>query len=885
MTTKITSNNIESASLALLGGPKITAIAVTTSSYTVLDDTAVDPAGGYIKLAGTGFETSCQVVVNGVAATSVTFISATEVRAQLPATTAGTYIVYLINPTGGVAIRVNGVTFSAVPAWSTGSTLPNGVTGNAVSIQLGAASNSSITYALAAGSTLPTGLSLTTGGLLSGTVTVANATTYNFTLVATDAELQDTSRAFSITISVGEPYFKNTTLLLSGNGTNLAQNNTFVDSSSNNFAITRTGNATQGTFSPYGANWSLYTNGSSSYAYLPYSATRAIGTGDFSIECWVYIARQPANYTRVWSHQSNWGLAGSIGVELAFGTVDTLIQTLVDGNSTTYTSATYDTSNGSGHVRQWIHVVSSRQNGYLRLFVNGILREAAANSTNINGTSNTSFGTNSQLGGDLTELYISNFRMCIGSVPTAYSTTSTTAGTTIFTPSTTPVTTTSQGASGVQLLLFQDNRIIDRSSNAFAVTAVNNPSIQRFSPFGAGTGYSTTTIGGSGYFDGSGDYLDITGANCLLTGDFTVEAWVCPTSWGSYQRVISGGTSTFYWSLGFSITWGGGLKINWYDGADYFSSAPASIPLNTWYHLAVVRTGSTIYYYINGVQSGSGPYSTTPGNATGGITIGRRVAATEPWYGYITDARVVVGTNVYGTGATCTVPVAPLTAVANTRVLFLGTNAGIVDGTMQNNLETVGDAKISVAQSKFGGASMAFDGTGDYCFLPNTHAFLFGSGDFTIEAWVYINDTSTRKYILGPGTDTASHYKGFGFEIWGQQVCMWASSNGTGWDILESDTSGNRGATLLAINTWYHIAVSRSGSTFRSFVNGVVEKTFTSSATIFSDVTIPYNIGRSGYSPGGYFYYNGYIDDLRITRGYARYTGTFTPPAAALLAQ
>jgi len=87
----------------------------------------------------------------------------------------------------------------------------------------------------------------------------------------------------------------------------------------------------------------------------------------------------------------------------------------------------------------------------------------------------------------------------------------------------------------------------------------------------------------------------------------------------------------------------------------------------------------------------------------------------------------------------------------------------------------------------------------------------------------------------------------------------------------------------LAINTWYHIAVSRSGSTFRSFVNGVVEKTFTSSATIFSDVTIPYNIGRSGYSPGGYFYYNGYIDDLRINKGVARYTTTFTPPTSALI--
>jgi hypothetical protein len=199
---------------------------------------------------------------------------------------------------------------------------------------------------------------------------------------------------------------------------------------------------------------------------------------------------------------------------------------------------------------------------------------------------------------------------------------------------------------------------------------------------------------------------------------------------------------------------------------------------------------------------------------------------------------------------------------------------------MQNNLETVGDAKISTTQYKFGSGSLYFDGTGDYCFIRNTHAFLFGNGDFTIELWAYIGDTSTRKYILGPGTDTDTHYDGFGLEIWNQQLSMWASSNGTGWDMLESDTGSNRGSTLLAANTWYHIAVTRSGNTFRSFVNGVVEKTFTVSGTIFSNTTVPYNIGRTSYL-GGNFYYNGYMDDFRITRGYARYTATFTPPTSA----
>jgi hypothetical protein len=266
------------------------------------------------------------------------------------------------------------------------------------------------------------------------------------------------------------------------------------------------------------------------------------------------------------------------------------------------------------------------------------------------------------------------------------------------------------------------------------------------------------------------------------------------------------------------------------------------------------------------------------------ITLGQsNIAGDTMWTGHISNFRVVIGTAVYSpSSTTITVPTAPVTSISGTQLLLNYTNAGIIDNAMQNNIETVGDAKISTTQYKFGSGSLYFDGTGDYCFIRNTQAFLFGSGDFTIELWAYIGDTSTRKYILGPGTDTDTHYDGFGLEIWNQQLSMWASSNGTGWDMLESDTGGNRGSTLLAANTWYHIAVTRSGNTFRSFVNGVVEKTFTSvTGAIFSNATIPYNIGRTSYL-GGNFYYNGYMDDFRVTKGYARYTTNFTPPTSAL---
>jgi hypothetical protein len=205
MTTKIALSNIQDAVVTAITPtvPKITGISVTNSSYTVLDDTAVSISGGYIRITGTGFTAGSQVLIGTVAATSVSFVSSTELRAQLPATGAGTYVVYVVATDGSVAIRVNGITFSSTPTWSTGSTLTSGSTNVSISIQLAATSDTTVTYALAAGSSLPSGLSLSSSGVLSGTITgISVDTTYNFTVNAIDAENQDSPRAFSITITV-----------------------------------------------------------------------------------------------------------------------------------------------------------------------------------------------------------------------------------------------------------------------------------------------------------------------------------------------------------------------------------------------------------------------------------------------------------------------------------------------------------------------------------------------------------------------------------------------------------------------------------------------------------------------------------------------------------
>ena len=203
---KISIDNIDTASLSTVfvtnaAGPvlnKITTVYVTDSSYNNTSATAVDVTGGYIKIVGTGFVSGCQVLINTVPAAATTFISSTEVRAQVSAATAGTYIVYLVNSDGGTAIRVNGITFSVLPFWQTSSSLVAS-SSNSFSTQLSA--TDAVSYQLASGSSLPSNTTLTSGGLLSGNVTVANSTTYNFTITAIDAENQESQRAFSLLVN------------------------------------------------------------------------------------------------------------------------------------------------------------------------------------------------------------------------------------------------------------------------------------------------------------------------------------------------------------------------------------------------------------------------------------------------------------------------------------------------------------------------------------------------------------------------------------------------------------------------------------------------------------------------------------------------------------
>jgi hypothetical protein len=193
-----------------------------------------------------------------------------------------------------------------------------------------------------------------------------------------------------------------------------------------------------------------------------------------------------------------------------------------------------------------------------------------------------------------------------------------------------------------------------------------------------------------------------------------------------------------------------------------------------------------------------------------------------------------------------------------------GTNGSttIIDGSSSPKTVTAfGNAQISTAQSKFGGASIAFDGTGDYLTVASDAAFVFGTGDFTIELWIKTTDT-----VGGLVTRIAG-----GAGNWDLFLII---SNIYFQSQYELINLYNRSATDILDNNWHHVAACRSGTSHRLFYDGIQQ-----GATV-TDTTNYNGTGETRIGSDGYGDFNGYIDDLRITNGVARYTANFTPPGA-----
>jgi hypothetical protein len=468
--------------------------------------------------------------------------------------------------------------------------------------------------------------------------------------------------------------------------------------------------------------------------------------------------------------------------------------------------------------------------------------------------------------------YLSNFRYVQG----------TAVYTGAFTPPTGALATTQSSgtniaaissASSTKLLTAQSNRFVDNSPSAFTMTPTGSPSVQPFSPFAPSSLYSSSTIGGSIYLNGSSDCLTTTTATPLvLSGSvWTIEFWCYPTSsdFTGYRVLIDkrSSTSPASYEILFNITTG---YLAFYNGTQYTSSVAPGI--NAWNHVAAVYDGTNINLFMNGVRVLQ--TATTNPNNGGNLFVGATTNGTAYFFaGYISDVRILKGTALYS-GTTYTIPTVPLTAITNTTFLLNGTNSAIYDQSTRNNLLTAGSAQISTAQYKFGTGSMYFNGSTDYITTSGINpTLMLGIGAFTIEHWVKF--TSTTAYINSIGDNT-------NFGVTNNFLFMWNYAGAGRLSFWINNAVVCSTTNAYNNDAWHHVAVTRSAAgAITIWVDGTADGTATGYGTT--------NIGTGSIIIGNQAtvsrYWAGYIDEVRITNGYARYSATFTPTTTAFLDQ
>ena len=628
-------------------------------------------------------------------------------------------------------------------------------------------------------------------------------------------------------------------------------NHQFVNEGEPKYLITRTGNVTQGSFSPFSqTGWSNFFDGNDALT-TPSNTAFTYGTSDFTVEGWVYLTGGvgAGGYSYVFGQGASSGSSATLGLYIQDGVFKVWNGSAVISGSVSYT------------LNTWTHFAISRSGTSLRLFINGVLSGSATNSSNITTGSTTgiSIGRWSEIS-DTNYItgYLSNFRVLKG---TAYYTTA-------FTPPKEPLT----AISGTSLLTCQSNRFVDNSTNAFTITRAGDTSVQSFSPFGTNTPYLESTVGGSAYFDGTADNLSIAGSTALATtGDLTLEAWAYLNSASNYTGIFSMRNSTNADGLAINILNTGYIDFS-LDGSSPGEYTGTLVPLKQWFHVALVRSGSStnnVSCYLNGTRVGQFTSNFTSNGASNVAIIGRYYADGANQYnlnGFISSLRYVVGSALYS-GTTLTVPTAPFTDIKGTQVLLNFNKMGILNSTSKNSFETAGDARIITSTKKFGTGSMYFDGTGDYLTTYTNPDHSFGTGNFTIECWVYRLDTPARGVVQISSTAGGLSTSDLGLAI--------GSDTGSVWRIY-CNGAGYNSTVTYSTNTWYHVALVRNSGTTRLYVDGT--------SVISQSDTTNYtggNICIGGFYSTSFLMY-GYIDDFRVTRGIARYTATFIPPPVAL---
>ena len=380
------------------------------------------------------------------------------------------------------------------------------------------------------------------------------------------------------------------------------------------------------------------------------------------------------------------------------------------------------------------------------------------------------------------------------------------------------------------------------------------------------------SIGGAMAFDGAGDYLTLPDSVDLYFGadDFTMDYWI------EFDSLPVDGI-VFLFSQRYDYNVDSNFYCYYQTSSGYdrvvcsFINATQTLTydwvpsLDTWYHMALVRHGDELALYMDGQKVATKDLAgLSLLNSAQELYIGAGSGAGNPVLymdGSFDEFRI-------SSGARWTSAFTPETEAYESDIdtkYLLHFDGDVSDSG--HNFTWNGDGDISATTYRFDG-SYIFDGSGDYLSIPVSSDFDFSTDDFTIDAWIRRNVAGVSHTIVST-RNGASSYAGFGLSISSDKLRVIGDINSASpWDV---DAIGT---TSIGAGSWHHVALVRSSGTLKGYLDGNEEFSTAFSGRFYFDSS-PLIVGAVG-SDGGYPM-NGYIDELRISKGIARWTSDFTP--------
>ena len=640
------------------------------------------------------------------------------------------------------------------------------------------------------------------------------------------------------------------------------------DASANNHTVTSVASATiSSTQAKFGGN-SLSLNGTSQYLTIPDNQALHFGSSDFTVEMWVYpTTLQQCGLYSQWASGSNRSfkitMTGSGNIE---------IKGSRDGTSGGHLSIT---SNSTLSVNNWYHIAAVCVDGTVTVYIDGVADGSdGIGGTLYNSTNDVAIGANiAGVASNLFAGYIDDLRVSKGVARYTKN----------FIPPSQAVGATLNGANETNtttdftsLYLPFDSDVNDDSPHGHSVTASG----------GAAVSSSYSKFGGNSLFiDASGDYLSVPSDSTFRfeEGDFTIEMFIRPDDVSTTDQVSN--VACIIDHDANASTTGGWFALHQQNQALVFGANNGTLittsnclSATTWHHVVVVRSGGTTTIYCDGVNVGSASDTHDYDDSTSrnlyigkqNITFGgENAGGVRRFDGYIDDLRILKGYAKYTADF-----VAPTSAVGTSVsetvndliVLYLPFDSDSFEDQARNHgVTTGGTAALNTSVKKFGTSSLFVDGNSDYAAIPDG-SFLFGTNDFTVEAFVYHTGVSGAANIFD------FRKSGDGFTI-----NMDSSGNVGYYSNKAGDYVIGQGSNSIGTNSWKHLVLCRHGGTTRLFIDG----------TLKDSASDTYNYGSLGLTIGARFdqiqqYFAGYVDDLRVTIGKAIYTSAFTAPTSAV---